>query len=107
MEGLGTVLHTVFGILCDLVDRPIPHASQVGQPRVELVGLRGVEPKLELPLDHPTPVELADIIPAIIAEPIEELFGPIPRVEEDTLGLTAQAPGASSGQMVGVADDPA
>jgi len=44
-----------------------------------------------LSLKTPILLELADKIPAIIAEPLEELFRRIPRVEEDKLGLTAQA----------------
>jgi hypothetical protein len=53
------------------------------------------------PLEAPILLELADKIPAIIAEPLQELFRRIPRVEEDKLGLTAQAIACIAQQLQG------
>ncbi len=49
------VRDAVFGILFYLVDGPIPDARQLKEPGIELRFLRGIETKLELPLDHLTP----------------------------------------------------
>ena len=56
MEGFLAVIDTVFGVCFYLAYGPIPHTSKMPQPRIKLVCLRVVEPKLELPLDHLIPV---------------------------------------------------
>ena len=52
VEGFWAGRDTVFGILFDLADGPIPDASQLEQPGIELLFLCGTKTKLELPLDH-------------------------------------------------------
>jgi hypothetical protein len=56
VEGFLAVIHTVFGILFDFPNGPIPHPCKLEQPGVELFFLRGVETELQLSLDHATPV---------------------------------------------------
>lgn len=55
MKGILAVIDAVLGILFDLANGPIPDTGQVKKPGGKLRGLRGIETKLELPLDHLTP----------------------------------------------------
>lgn len=56
MKRLLTVIDTVFGILLYFSDRPIPDTCQMPKPHIKLVYLPVIEPKLQLSLDHATPV---------------------------------------------------
>jgi hypothetical protein len=56
VEGFLTVIDTVFGILFDFPDSPIPDPAKLEQPGIEVLRLRGIETELELSLDHATPV---------------------------------------------------
>ena len=56
MKSLLAVRDTVFGILLYFSDSPIPDTCQMPEPHVKAACLRGIEPKLELTLDHATPV---------------------------------------------------
>ena len=56
MKTLGRVVDAVPCIYLQLADGPIPDAREVPEPVRELALLRGGETKLELPLDHATPV---------------------------------------------------
>ena len=55
MKGFLAVIDAIFGILFDLANGPIPDTCQLKKPGVELQFLRGIETKLELPLDHLIP----------------------------------------------------
>src|SRR6266511_4134708 len=52
VEGFWAVIDAVFGILFNLADRPIPDASELEEPRIELPFLGRIETKFQLPLDH-------------------------------------------------------
>ena len=62
VKGFLAVIATVFGILFDLANRPIPDAREVPQPVSELLCLRCGQTQFELPLDHATPVSDARCI---------------------------------------------
>ena len=52
MKGLWCGVDAVFGILLDLAYSPIPDASELEEPGMELPFLGGIETQFELPLDH-------------------------------------------------------
>lgn len=56
VEGFLAVVDTVFRILFDFSESPIPDPGKLEQPRIQLLCLRGMKAELELPLDHATPV---------------------------------------------------
>ena len=56
VKGFLAVIDTVFGILFDFSDSPIPDPGKLEQPGIQLLCLRGIEVELELALDHATPV---------------------------------------------------
>ena len=56
VKGFLAIVDTVFRILFDFSESPIPDPGKLEQPGIQLLCLRGIEAELELSLDHATPV---------------------------------------------------
>lgn len=56
VKGFLAVVDTVFGLVFNFPDSPIPDPGKLEQPGIQLLCLRGIEAELELSLDHATPI---------------------------------------------------